>query len=74
MPPDPLELFLFLNLLQINSAGKNYAWKGDKIWGPYLKNTSDYALNMKNLQKAYFRYFPRLNVYRFCIHSSKHST
>ena len=25
MPPDPLEPFSFLNLLQINSAGKNYA-------------------------------------------------
>ena len=32
MPPNPLEPFLFLNLLQINSAKKNYAWKNVEIW------------------------------------------
>ena len=37
MLPDPLDLFLFLNLLQIYSAEKNYAWKNIEIWCPFLK-------------------------------------
>ena len=32
MPPDPLESFLLPKLLELNSAGKNYAWKSDEIW------------------------------------------
>ena len=37
MPPDPLEPFLFLNLLQIDSVGKDYPSKNVKILDPFLK-------------------------------------
>ena len=62
-------LFLYLNLLQNNSVGKNYARKNDEIWRP-LKN-SDYASNMKHFQRAYLSPFTRLHLYRFCIYSSR---
>ena len=60
---------MFLNLLQIKSAEKKYA-----IRGSFLKKTFDYASDLNNFQRAYLRSFPGLDVYRFYIHSSKHST
>ena len=66
---DPLEPFLFLNLLQINFAAKKLQ-KNVEIWCPFLKRISDYASDMKYFRKAYLRPFPRLDVSRFCIYST----
>ena len=58
MPPDPLlEPFLFLNLLQINSAGKNTHEKISKFIALVPENFSEYAPDMKHYQRAYLRPF-----------------
>ena len=40
MPSDPLELFLFVNQLQISFAEKKYAWKECGNYGPPFNNFS----------------------------------
>ena len=65
MPPDPLESFLVLKLLKINSAGKNTLEKVTKIGAPSLKKNFVYASDIKHFQKAYLRPFAGLNVFVF---------
>ena len=65
-PGTPLEPFLFLNLLQIKSFGKNYAWKNIEIWCLLPEKNSEHAPNRKQFQRVYLRSFPGLNVIRFC--------
>ena len=62
MPPDPLEPFLFLNWLQINSAVKNTRNKMSKFNALIPENISEYVPNMKHFQRAYLRPFLSLNV------------
>ena len=66
MPPDPLESFLILKLLKINSAGKKKTLeKVTKIDAPSLKKNFVYASDIKHFQKAYLRPFAGLNVFAF---------
>ena len=67
-------LFLFFNLLQLNSAGKKTLEKISKFWCLFREKISDYISDITQFQKAYLRPFRRLDVYRFCIYSNKHST
>ena len=53
MPPDPLESFLFLNLLQINSAGKNTLENLLKFNAPSLKKFVNSPLT-RNIFKGLF--------------------
>ena len=62
MLPDPLELSLFLNLLQINSNGKNTLEKMSKFGVQAPEKNSECAPDMKHFQRAYLRPFPGLNV------------
>ena len=48
--------------------------KMSKFGAPFLKKISDYALDMKHLERAYSHPFSRLDVHRFCIYSSEYST
>ena len=63
MSPDPLELFLVLELLKINFAEKTALEKVTKIGAPSLKKIL--APDIKHFQKAYLRPFPGLNVFVF---------
>ena len=65
IPPDPLESFLLLKLLKINSAGENYAWKRDKIWCFLPEKILEYASDMKQFQKGLFT--PVFGSLRLCI-------
>ena len=56
-PPDPLEPFLFLDLLQSNSA-----WKISKCGVFPPPKDSQYAPDVKHFQRAYLRPFPGLNT------------
>ena len=59
----PLKSFLLLKLLKINSAGKTALEKKTKIGAfSLIKKISEYALDMKQFQRAYERPFPGLNV------------
>ena len=49
LPPDPLESFLALKLLEINSARKNPLEKSDENGCHHLERISEYALDMKHL-------------------------
>ena len=64
-PRTPLESFLALKLLKINSAGKNTPEKSDENWCPLPQKISEYAPGMNHFQKAYLRPFPSLNVFAF---------
>ena len=70
----PSGAFLFLNLLQIHSAGKTTLEKMSKFEALCLKKAFDYPSGMKHFQRAYLRSSPSLDVCRLCIYSSKHST
>ena len=52
MPPNPLELFLALKLLKINSAGKISLQKSDENWCPLPQKISELAPDMEYFQKA----------------------
>ena len=45
-----------------------------KLGAPSSKKITDYASDKKHFQRAYLRPYLRLDVYRFHIYSSKHST
>ena len=63
MPPDPLESFLLLKLLELNSAEKKTMLeKVTKFDTFFLEKLSKYAPDMKHFKKAYLRPFPGLNV------------
>ena len=64
-PRTPLESFLAIKLLKINSAGTNTLEKSDENWCLLPKQISEYAPDMKHFQKAYLRPFPSLNVFSF---------
>ena len=61
-PLTPQESFLFLNLLQIYSAGKNALEKMSKFNALVPEKISGYAPDMKHFQRAYSRSFLGVNV------------
>ena len=63
-PRTPLQSFLALKLLKINSAEKIRLKKVTKVDASSLK-FSEYAPDTKHFQKAYLRPFPSLNVFAF---------
>ena len=66
MPKDPLESFLVLKLLEINSAENTTLDKVTKIGAPFPEKNSEYVPDMKHFQRAYcVRLFPGLNVFAF---------
>ena len=66
----PCGAFLFLDLLQINSPAKTKLENMSKFGALSLNK----LLITPHFQRAYLRSFPRLDIRRFCIYSSKHST
>ena len=72
--PRTLWSFLFVFQLASNQfCRKKLRLKNIEMWGPFLKKNSNYASDMKHFERTYLRSFPRLDVYRFYIYSSKHS-
>ena len=57
MPPDPLDPFLFLNLLQINSAGKITLEKMMKFNALVPEKNPEYAPDIKTFLKSLFTPF-----------------
>ena len=65
MPPDPLESFLVLKLLKINSAGKNTRVKKLRKLVPSAWKNFWIRREIKHFQKAYLR--PFYGSKRLCI-------
>ena len=55
--PEPPRAFFILNMLQNNSAGKNYTSKYVTIWCPLPEKISEYAADMKTFFKGLFTPF-----------------
>ena len=66
-------LFFVFQLASNQFSQKNPRLKKCRNLVPPQK-ISDYASDMKHFERAYLHPFPRLDVNRFCIYSSKHST